>query len=215
MKYSLVLEKSKSSHIIPKVNDVYLHSSLDPIKEAQTFAQVQMARLTENSKILILGLGFGYHIQAIAQCYYEKFKTHAEILVIEPCRELVDAYQLNSNNKLNFSIITSTDIEEVFRDEKLISHLSSKPIIVSHSNSFNLSKAFFAGFLSFRTGKEIGTFFQHLNNKAQKSLESVDMQMNIDEYLDELSNKRDLSQGQQLLLAFKKMTQSQVVDNAK
>ena len=53
---------AKSGHIVPVVDQIYLHSVYDPIKEADDYVQTHEEDLKKNPTVLMLGLGFGYHI---------------------------------------------------------------------------------------------------------------------------------------------------------
>ena len=48
---------------------VFLHSKYDPLKEAAIWVEKETTRLQENTPILIIGLGAGYHIQQLAEVF--------------------------------------------------------------------------------------------------------------------------------------------------
>ena len=61
----VTIKKSNSGHNIVTVGNTELHSSFNPVKEAYDLTQKYQDKLKIKNKILILGLGAGYHIQQL------------------------------------------------------------------------------------------------------------------------------------------------------
>ncbi len=80
---SLVVEQSKDGFPVPKINDVYLHSAYRPLEEAKK--SVHIGELAEDRRIVVLGLGFGYHVHELLM------QTDRTITVIEPSLQLFRA----------------------------------------------------------------------------------------------------------------------------
>jgi hypothetical protein len=64
-------KKTKSDHITCEVNNghqkVLLHSTYAPVKEAQRFIASHLGHIKDKKKIIIYGLGCGYHIAELLQ----------------------------------------------------------------------------------------------------------------------------------------------------
>jgi len=78
----ITVESSRSGLPVPKLNGVSLHSSYHPEKEAEQFAAANT--FSGGGACVVFGFGFGYHLQNIAE-------SAREIIVIEPCAEMVKA----------------------------------------------------------------------------------------------------------------------------
>lgn len=80
---NIVKETSKSGHVILKVNDYYLHSRYDPLREAQQIADHQYKR---NYLHILFGLGSGYVAKAISQ----KLSEEEFLIIIEPFEQVFE-----------------------------------------------------------------------------------------------------------------------------
>ncbi|QPJ66026.1 MAG: glycosyltransferase [Candidatus Nitrohelix vancouverensis] len=80
---SLVVETSKDGYPVPKINGVYLHSAYKPLEEARK--SVHIGELAEDQRVVVLGLGFGYHVHELLM------QTDGSITVIEPSLQLFRA----------------------------------------------------------------------------------------------------------------------------
>ena len=56
---------SKSNHLVPKINNIELHSIYDPQKEANALLLKYGDKIKNNKFVLVLGLGFAYHVDQI------------------------------------------------------------------------------------------------------------------------------------------------------
>src|SRR5438309_9000137 len=63
-------------------DNVLLHSRHDPRREAARWAETQRERLTDGATAVVLGLGLGYHVEALAAVW------PGPIVVVEPDRAL-------------------------------------------------------------------------------------------------------------------------------
>ncbi|KAB2953627.1 motility associated factor glycosyltransferase family protein [Heliorestis acidaminivorans] len=69
MKFELVNTKTEPTIGVKKDNKVlYLHSRYDPLKEAQRWAK-QIILKSSTRKVIIVGMGAGYHIRALQKQY--------------------------------------------------------------------------------------------------------------------------------------------------
>lgn len=80
---------SRSGHKIPLINQIPLHSKIDPSKESENFTR----DIDFSKKIIVIGLGFGYHLT-------ELVKKKSDFIVIEPDKNLLDAFK--RENPVNF-----------------------------------------------------------------------------------------------------------------
>src|SRR5256886_1024215 len=62
----LPLETAASGEPTLTANNVLLHSRHDPRREAARWAETQRERLAEGATAVVLGLGLGYHVEALA-----------------------------------------------------------------------------------------------------------------------------------------------------
>ena len=57
------IKESKNGLKVPVIDGVYLHSIYDPQTEGKALLKRHQDSFEEKSSILILGLGYGYHIE--------------------------------------------------------------------------------------------------------------------------------------------------------
>ena len=61
-KSKIEVKKSKVETPVPVVDGIHLHSIYNPAKEAETFIGKYNENLSKQNSVLVLGLGFGYHV---------------------------------------------------------------------------------------------------------------------------------------------------------
>ena len=88
--FSVSFSQSKSGHKIPIVNGVYLHSAFDPVKEAEALVIENEKNFEKENNILILGLGYGYHVNEIRSKLVLNFGSDYKIYIIEPNSNIVN-----------------------------------------------------------------------------------------------------------------------------
>jgi len=162
---------AKSGHIVPVVDQIYLHSVYDPIKEADDYAQTHEDDLKKNSTVLMLGLGFGYHIFQIINKLKVNHTTF-NLLVLEPNQQLVEHfinYCSEKNIKVEFKILSSP-IDKIFYQDVLLNFMLQKPLVLMHKASFNKDKSYFTTFLQYRAPKVFETFEGHLKTHLKDFL---------------------------------------------
>jgi hypothetical protein len=153
----LMMKLSKSELPVPVVNGVHLHSAYNPIKEAETLVDKYDSMLAEKKDILVLGLGFAYHVDQISMRLRKNHSNNYQIVVIEPSQELVDEYRRTKGNEhIDFTIYSEDEMQKLFHNEELINFLLKKPGIIPHPPSFNLHTSYFKRFLSFESSQRIG-----------------------------------------------------------
>lgn len=73
--------RSRNGYPIPVINQIPLHSKIDPLKEAESFS----LQIPENKTIVVIGLGFGYHLLHLC-------KKKQSLVIIEPDLNLIQAF---------------------------------------------------------------------------------------------------------------------------
>lgn len=166
------LQPSRNGLTVPVINGVYLHSIYNPIKEAEAFGKAQEKNLIHKNKVLVLGLGFGYHVEEIAKILNQNHKDF-EIIILEPNQKLVDDFISTRNfEDKNIKIICTQKVRELFSNWDFIEFLMQKPCIIKHDTSFILEKDFFTGFLGYKAPKDILNFKSLLSVEAKDSFNS-------------------------------------------
>lgn len=159
------IKTSKTGLLVPVVNEVHLHSIYDPEKEAESFADKNIEKIQKNDKILILGLGFGYHVKAIEEKMKQFHRTY-EIVVLEPDQELIKEYK--KKFEVDFGLFNSVNAAAIYENYDFVDFLMDKPAVIAHPNSFNLHTNFFKQFLGYAAPKNPKNY-EHLLNPVLKS----------------------------------------------
>ena len=191
------LKQSRSGKTVPVVGGIYLHSIYNPEKEAQAFASNYENSIKSKSHILMLGLGFGYHVEEVAKLaakYHETFK----IVVLEPNQKLVQAHnEAGGFDDSRIEVINASRPTEVFENYEFIMFLSQKPAILRHESSFNLSKAFFKEFLTFKAPTNMNNFSALMSDNARSFFpvkeSSVDQAIESAKTTGRLKDKKDFA----------------------
>lgn len=163
------IKYSKAQDPVPVVNGVHLHSIYNPQKEAETYIEKNKSIVDEKEQILILGLGFGYHLDELVK-YITKCNFKKEIVIIEPNTNVFTDYlkikgisqsEENKNRPImvklsdNITCYAGFSASELYERKSFIGFLIQKPGILPHPVSFNLYQTFFRGFLKFSANTTI------------------------------------------------------------
>ena len=145
------IKKSRNGLEIPVVNDVHIHSAYDPEKESEALFNQHADTLKGKSDILILGLGYGYHIQKMIN-YFIKNNRLFHIAVIEPNGQVIkDCLRFNPIVFKNVKTYCHISVDELFRSKNLMDFLLKKPVIIPHPPSFNLYRKYFTQCLTYKS----------------------------------------------------------------
>lgn len=151
MSKQIEVKISKSGHPVPVIGKVHLHSIYSPTKEAENFVLSNEKKIAASSSLLVFGLAFGYHLEAIEKRMKHHHGDSYEIVVIEPNAPTVE--QWRSLRPTSFStrvrVVHHDDINSFFEDRLLLNFLVKKPSIISHTSSFQLHETFYRNFMSF------------------------------------------------------------------
>jgi hypothetical protein len=149
MSFAIRLHTTKSKDIVPIVNDVPVHSLLNPVREAEVFATNFMSQLSTNPNVLILGLGFGYHVEEIERLLNLRHKDY-QISVIEGISDLARSCQSYRHLNPKISVFSSPAPEDLFFDEEFCKFLLKKPTLVMHPVLYKLNETYYKKILSRR-----------------------------------------------------------------
>jgi len=163
----LEIKTSRNGLTVPVINGIHLHSIYNPAKEAEAFALGYEEAVSQKNNILILGLGYGYHVDEIAKLA-SKYHENYNILVIEPNKELVEHFMAHRNfQDKNINITYKVNAKELYEDISFVNFLMQKPCIIKHDSSFNLDRSFYTEFLKFQAPNHIGEFMDFLDPELQ------------------------------------------------
>jgi hypothetical protein len=193
---------SRNGLTVPVINNIHLHSIYNPIKEAEAFADNIIQTLQNRNNILVLGLGYGYHIEQIAQ-RLAQFHDNYHIVILEPNTTLVDSFNLKRPfEDKNIQIVNSLDVDAVFSDINFVQFLRKKPAIVKHDTSYTLNKTFFTKFLKFQAPNNFDIYFNLLNKNAQNIFNTYNnLDQNFENMINQISMKNTITNADFLLLA--------------
>lgn len=168
------LETARNGSTVPVINGIYLHSIYDPEKEAEAFVETFEKQLTHKNHVLILGLGFGYHIKSTCEVLRQKHgKFH--ITVLEPNKDLINIVEAHKNfSEDEVTIYELKDNLSLYKNESFIKFLLQKPCLLKHEASFSLSKEKFSSFLTYKSDKRLKNFESQIS-EATKDLLAPDL----------------------------------------
>jgi hypothetical protein len=196
----LVIREARSGLPIAVVNDVNLHSIYDPVKEATNFIKGQ-ENLKEN--VLVLGLGLGYHINALKDHLLSKFK-YPRIMVLDPNLDVTTkALELNNWGD-DIEIICESNVSKLYDNREFVLFLNKHPTVLPHPASFNLYSDYFKRILSFRANDT----FSEIRGGIMSNdlLHQLPQKGNLKDHLNYLKNDKKLDNFDYLMLAFKNMS---------
>lgn len=200
--YQLV--KSKSGLTVPLVNDIYLHSMYSPAKEAEGFAKLHEEALRRKKNVIILGLGFGYHIEEVAKTL-NSFHQDYRIIVIEPNEKLFhDFIEKRPFEDKKIMPLFTNDPESLFLREDFIEFLLTSPAILKHDTSFMLNQKFFTNFLQYKASTSLAQlrrFSKHIGNFISDNEEG-----DLAEYIEIVKRKKNFEPKDFLTIAFDELT---------
>lgn len=153
----LAIAEAKNKELVPVIGATHLHSMHNPRREAEVFASNHMAHLSKSPCALILGLGFGYHIEEIAKILKLKHKQY-RIAVIEPHPELVRLLNSYRGALEHVEVFSGRNLEQLWKNQSLGAFLLEKPVVIIHPASFTVSKTYFEEFLARRAPQTVGSW---------------------------------------------------------
>lgn len=206
---SYEVKTSRTEQKVPVVNGVHLHSIYNPFKEAENLINTSFDSLKNKNEVLILGLGFGYHVNCAIEKLTELYGNNFKIVVIEPNLKVhQDCLNLELLNKKNVLVYSGFTAQELYRDLDLIHFLLRKPAMIAHPASFNLYQLYFKTFLTFEAPTKIDDILKFTEVREVKNyLKNFDANCSFTEALyQQLPLKDEFSSMDFLAMALVEMT---------
>lgn len=207
---SYEVKTSRTNQKVPVVNGVHLHSIYNPFKEAETLINSQIESLKQKNELLILGLGFGYHVNYAIEKMTEFHGNNFRIIVIEPNNEVhkdcIENDLLSKKNVLVYSGFTS---KELYSDLDLVHFLLRKPAMIAHPASFNLYQYYFKSVLTFQAPETIGEILTYTQvHEVRDYLKTFDSQSSFNQaFYKSLPQQSTFTEMDFLAMALVEMTQ--------
>jgi len=211
-KYEII--QSKTGKWIPLINDIHLHSTFDPEKEADALIERHAKSIKEKKFFLVLGLGFAYHIFSLAKKLQINHGDDYEIMVIEPSSETVSRFfEINKGIKLDphIKIYQNEDPEEIYEEVDVVKFLCKKPGVISHPASFNFYSKFFKDYLTYIAPSTVENIKKSVHNKTLETyLDNFDRKKNLRDIFWELKKIKPVLDNDldYFLLAYEKLTKN-------
>ena len=211
---SYEIKLSRTEHKVPVVNGVHLHSIYNPLKEAENLVDANIEILNDKNEVLILGLGFGYHVNYIIERLTKIHEKNFKIIVIEPNNQVhQDCLLLELLNKKNVLVYSGFSAHELYSDIDLIHFLLNKPAVIAHPASFNLYQLYFKKFLTFEAPVKLNEIINFTEDpEVKKYLNKFDTSLTFDEaFYNQLPKKSQFESMDFLAMALAEMTQKNIV----
>jgi Glycosyltransferase Maf N-terminal domain len=106
-----VIERSlsRSQHTVLKINGNYVCSSVDPLSEAKKWVQKNNSKIQSVDTVIVLGVGCGYHIAALAKAHLQK-----KIIAIDIRSEFIDfAKSENSLDLIDVQFVSANSTAQL------------------------------------------------------------------------------------------------------
>ncbi len=138
----IIVSESKSGMPTLRVNNIYIHSSYDPVKEAAAWVKSYEQKICSADHIVVFGFGLGYHI-------VELFRSSGmHITVFEPNIIILKA------------ALQRADLEPVLSKIKIITddsvpYFEGNTAALTHKPSLNLAPEYFNRVLSKLKARDI------------------------------------------------------------
>lgn len=180
---SFEIKTSRTEQKVPVVNGVHLHSIYNPFKEAENLINSNLMALESKNEVLILGLGFGYHVNYAIEKLAEKYGNNFKVIVIEPNLQVhQECLNLDLLNKKNVLVYSGFTANELYSDLDLIHFLLRKPAMIAHPASFNLYQLYFKTFLTFEAPTKMEDIIKFTEIREVKNyLKSFDTTASFEE----------------------------------
>jgi len=187
---------SKTGHLVPIVNQVFLHSIYDPIKESEVFVESNITEIENNPAHLILGLGFGYHAFKTLEKLKAVHGANAKVVVVEANQKLVDkfiSYATDKNISVEFNIFTG-EVQKIYSSDTVLNFLLKRPQVLIHRASLQKDKEFYQKFLQFNANQSMSNYWSLLRPGVREYLSAfADSNLSIDELAQKAQEQKTLN----------------------
>lgn len=202
---SLHIIEAKTGSLVPVLNDHNLHSTLDPIKDETENISAHSSSIQNSKNILVLGLGFGYHVEAI-----KKINPNARIWIVEPNRELINLYIKNIDNPIDATLLCE-DVSSLYNNNRFVELLLSKPYIYSHKKSIEANPKYFRSFLNYQASSFCSDYIENTDFEIRGYLENEiahNQDITLHSLIQSKKNVKTLSAHDHLILALDSLIES-------
>lgn len=211
---SYEVKTSRTEQKVPVVNGVHLHSIYNPSKEAEGLVEAHLESLRTKNEVLILGLGFAYHVNAVIEQLTQFHGDNFKVIVIEPNIQVYDdSIAFDLLNKKNVLVYSGFDSKELYSDLDLVHFLLRKPAMIAHPPSFNLYQNYFKKILTFEAPQSISGIMDFVTSSdVKKYLENFNSGSTLEEVLfHEIPTKAQFESMDFLAMALVEMTKGSYV----
>ncbi len=150
----LSLTESKTKDLVPLVDGNPLHSLHNPRREAEVWANNHLAQIQRSPAVLVLGLGFGYHLEELAKILRLKHKNY-RLHAVEALPEVARLWASYRTNEAGIHVHTSATAAALWEDEVLCRLLLEKPAVIIHRPSWETDTTFYRAFLAKRAPRAL------------------------------------------------------------
>lgn len=155
-------KKARNGQPILSVNGVHLCSTFDPTREAEKWADRQV-ELTTDTTVILLGLGCGYHAQAIAS------RINERVVVLEESSPLSMWFYRNAERQfphLSIHKITGEILSE--KSRQIFRMIGSPYTVLVNPYSMNLNPQVYSSWYRFLLGRNSEGLAQQLNLRPEQ-----------------------------------------------
>lgn len=210
---SYEVKTSRTEQKVPVVNGVHLHSIYNPFKEAESLVESQLEALKSKNEVLVLGLGFAYHVNAIIEKLEEFHGNNFKIIVVEPNIEVYeDCLAGDLLNKKNVLVYAGFTSNELYSDLDFVHFLLRKPAMIAHPPSFNLYQYYFKTILTFEAPKTVGNIIEFIETtEVRNYLNRFKHDETLENILyNQIPQKKSFTQSDFLAMALVEMTKKSI-----
>jgi hypothetical protein len=165
------ISMSKNGYRVPLLEKHPLHSLDDPLVEARDLIKQHEDLTLKKNHILVLGMGFAYHIHELKKVLHSQYKNNYTIAVVEPLDITVlncQKYELIPSSHL--LIFSGLEVSELFEHPSFVDFLLKRPGIIAHPQSFAYFKSYYETMLSFKADNCLKKIIRSVKDKEMKKL---------------------------------------------
>lgn len=198
-KMKIKIASSKSGHEVFLVNDFPLHSTYDPIKEANLFVDANLGHIKTKNNFIIFGLANAYHINALVlelKKYHESFF----VTVIEAIEEIGNNTLSNQNLDSNLKVFSGLSIDQLYQNQDFLKVLLAKPKILIHQASFNLNTDYYTSLLKYEAPTDLKNNLSKFDAQIVKYFKKFPDSFTLKDCIESMEMKDSLDSYEDLLL---------------
>ncbi len=158
----LTLEEGKKGFQTLKYDNRYIHSKIDPIKEAHRY----IAKNLDSNFFIVFGLGLGYHLKVLLEKLSNK---ECFIFVFSEKQEIIDTFYENGVVKdQRIHIFKNSNFEMFIKyfEENIAAHEIGNPVFIELAGEVNIFHKYFNN-IKKKLDEYFRFFFQSLFTKAE------------------------------------------------